>query len=99
MNVTEQKRLEQALHNEKELAQVILHSIGDAVITTDVQGVVSYFNPVAEKLTGWTQTEAHGEDLSDIFVILDEHTREPIANSVEQVLLEGIGVVLLITRF
>ncbi|MGD1907879.1 MAG: PAS domain S-box protein [Leptolyngbyaceae cyanobacterium] len=92
LNISEQKRLERQLHAEKELAQVTLHSIGDAVITTDAKGCVNYFNPVAETLTGWTQKEAEGLPLIDIFVIVNERTRKPVDNPVEQVLEHGITV-------
>ena len=51
-DITERKKLEQSLHKEKELAQITLHAIGDAVITTDEHGHIKDFNPVAEKLTG-----------------------------------------------
>lgn len=92
INITEQKRLECQLYEEKELAQVTLHSIGDAVITTDAQGCITYFNPVAEKLTGWPQAEARGLPLSEVFIILNEYTREPVENPVTVVLREGIIV-------
>ena len=92
LNITDQKRLERQLYAEKELAQVTLHSIGDAVITTDAQGLVNYFNPVAERLTGWTQQEAEGRPLADVFVILNERTREPVDSPLEQVLEQGITV-------
>lgn len=89
VNITGQKRLEQQLYREKELAQVTLHSIGDAVITTDAQGQITYLNPIAEMLTGWTQSEAQGLLLSEVFVILNEYTREPVDSPVDQVLKEG----------
>lgn len=89
VNITEQKRLEQQLYQEMELAQVTLHSIGDAVITTDAEGFVTYLNPVAENFTGWTQAEAQGLNLSEIFVILNELTRELIESPVSLVLREG----------
>ncbi|MGB3294551.1 MAG: EAL domain-containing protein [Phormidesmis sp.] len=70
-------RFEEALAAEKELAQVILRSIGDAVITTDASGRVQYLNPVAESLTGWSQAEAQGESLLAVFKIIHETTRQP----------------------
>jgi diguanylate cyclase (GGDEF)-like protein/PAS domain S-box-containing protein len=89
LDVTGQKRLEQALFREKELAQVTLHSIGDAVITTNAAGEIQYLNPVAEGLTGWNQQEAQGLPLTDIFKIVNETTREPVENPVEKALREG----------
>ncbi|MBE9115933.1 EAL domain-containing protein [Lusitaniella coriacea LEGE 07157] len=90
--VSERCRAEQALFEEKELAQVTLQSIGDAVITTDSLGRVKYLNPVAEELTGWTFAEAEGLPLSKVFKIIDETTRNPEESPVEQVLREGLIV-------
>jgi len=70
---------ENALFHEKELAQVTLHSIGDAVITTDTAGRIGYLNPVAEQMTGWQAAAAQGEPLNRVFNIIDENTRDPIA--------------------
>ncbi|VEP15926.1 putative Diguanylate cyclase [Hyella patelloides LEGE 07179] len=77
------------LQQEKELAQVTLQSIGDAVITTDVMGKIVNFNPMAERLTGWRISEAKHQPLTDIFRIINEHTREPVPNPVEKVLREN----------
>jgi len=51
---------EVALSSEKERAEVTLQSITDAVITTNAVGEVEYLNPAAERMTGWSNTEAHG---------------------------------------
>ncbi len=75
-DVTEHKRLEEALFKEKERALVTLHSIADGVITTNSDGVIDYLNPMAEQLTGWISVEAAGLPLSDVFSIVDERTRE-----------------------
>ena len=80
---------EEALFREKELAQVTLHSIGDAVITTDASGRVSYCNPIAERLTGWEAAVASGRFLSEVFQIVHEVTRRPTQNPVERVLRDG----------
>jgi diguanylate cyclase (GGDEF)-like protein/PAS domain S-box-containing protein len=77
------------LFREKELAQITLHSIGDAVITTDALGQIEYFNPVAESLTGWNQGDVKGLALQTIFTLVNEHTREPVANPVEQALRDN----------
>lgn len=77
------------LQQEKELAQITLQSIGDAVITTDIEGRIVNFNPVAEQLIGWKSAEVKERFLSDIFEIINEHTREPAINPVKQVLLEN----------
>ncbi len=66
----------QALFKEKERAQVTLHSIGDAVITTDATGIVEYLNPVAEILTGYAVSEAKGRSFDTIFHARDEVSGE-----------------------
>ena len=89
-DVSERKRYEQALFREKELAQVTLQSIGDAVITTDAFGRVKSINPVAEKLTGWPQAEAEGLPLKEVFRLVNETTQKPVENPVDK-LLRGKG--------
>jgi diguanylate cyclase (GGDEF)-like protein/PAS domain S-box-containing protein len=79
-NMAERKTAEEILFTEKERAQVTLNSIGDAVLSTDIQGRVTYLNVVAEKITGWTREEAAGKDIEEVFVIVDGSTREPCAN-------------------
>ncbi len=76
-NMVERKTAEEALFTEKERAQVTLNSIGDAVLSTDIDGNVTYLNSVAEKMTGWTQQEAVGKPISEVFEIIDGSTREP----------------------
>ncbi|MBW7923370.1 MAG: EAL domain-containing protein [Burkholderiaceae bacterium] len=79
------KRNADALFLQKELAEVTLHSIGDAVITTDAQGRVKYLNPVAEELTGWTSLEARGRPGNEIF---------RIENTLHASVVDPIGVCL-----
>jgi PAS domain-containing protein len=69
----ENRQLKELLFYEKEQFRVTLMSIGDGVILTDSQGVVQLINEVAEKLTGWTQNEAVGNQLETIFNIIDEY--------------------------
>lgn len=73
----------EVLQAEKELFRVTLASIGDAVITTDATGRITYLNAVAEALTGWNDTEARGRALTEVFRILDEDTRRPAENPVD----------------
>lgn len=80
---------QQSLLEEKEKAQVTLHSIGDAVITTDALGKIEFLNPVAEKLTGWPLDEALKKPLIEVFKIINESSREPVINPVETVLKSG----------
>src|SRR6202051_3704256 len=79
-NMAERKTAEEMLFTEKERAQVTLDSIGDALLSTDLQGKVTYLNVVAEKITGWTREEAAGKEIDEVFVIVDGSTREPCAN-------------------
>lgn len=83
---------EAALYAEKERALVTLQSIGDAVITTDIEGRVEFLNPVAEELTGWSNEEAIGQPLPQIFNIISEITRLPVENPVEKALRQN-GIV------
>ncbi len=88
-NINHRKQMEQNLFAEKELAQVTLKSIGDAVITTDALGQVKYVNPIAEQLTGWRTEEAQQKPLAEIFQIINQSNREPINNPVDLVLKEN----------
>lgn len=87
-----QGEYEASLFAEKERAQVTLASIGDAVITADIQGRIEFLNSVAEQLTGWATEEAAGMPLSDVFHIINETNRQPVANPVEIVLKQGRAV-------
>lgn len=83
------KRTLNTLANEKERAEVTLHSIGDAVITTDAEGCIKYLNPVAEQLTGWTNVAAHGLPSSQVFNIINESTGDPLGDPVEKAIKEN----------
>ena len=85
-DVSQRKRMEDALFREKERAEVTLHSIGDAVITTDGVGIVDYLNPAAEQLTGWSLLEACGSPLSTVFQVIDEQHRQPVTDLVNDCL-------------
>ncbi|RNC28479.1 MAG: putative diguanylate cyclase YegE [Candidatus Dichloromethanomonas elyunquensis] len=88
-DITERKKLETALAQEKKLLETTLISVGDGVISTDDQGNIMLLNRVAEYLTGWTQREAKGKPLEEIFNIHDEFTKEKCENIVEKVLVSG----------
>jgi diguanylate cyclase (GGDEF)-like protein/PAS domain S-box-containing protein len=75
-DITERKRYEEALFNEKERALVTLQSIGDAVITTDRDGCIDYMNPSAETLTGYRISEVAGLAFVRVFQLIDEATRQ-----------------------
>jgi diguanylate cyclase (GGDEF)-like protein/PAS domain S-box-containing protein len=70
-NMLERTANAEALFVEKERAQVTLNSIGDAVISTDIAGNVTYLNQVAEVMTGWSGAEAHGRPFVEVFRIFD----------------------------
>ena len=74
---------------ELERFRLTLTSIGDAVIATDGQGRVTFANEVAVSLIGWTEAEATGRPLHEVFQIISEKSREPVANPVAQVLATG----------
>lgn len=79
-------RIALTLDAQKERLRITLESIGDAVITTDHKGLVEFMNPVAEKLTGLSQTEVLGQDLERVLPLLDETTLAPIESPVRRVL-------------
>jgi two-component system sensor histidine kinase VicK len=91
-DITERKRLQERLQQERNLLEVTLASIGDAVIATDLTGTLTFINPVAETLTGWTAQEAVGRDIREVFQIINEHSRQPTENPLEKVLREGVVV-------
>jgi diguanylate cyclase (GGDEF)-like protein/PAS domain S-box-containing protein len=68
-------------------AQVTLNSIGDAVLSTDLQRKITYLNAVAEKITGWSFQEAAGKAVGELLNIIDSDTREIVANPVESAIL------------
>jgi diguanylate cyclase (GGDEF)-like protein/PAS domain S-box-containing protein len=86
---------EGALFEEKERAQVTLNSIGDAVLTTDLLGNVSYLNLVAEAMTGWSREEALGRPLAEVFTIIDGTTRQGAANPAQRAIEEDRSVGLI----
>ncbi len=88
-DITVQKRAEADLRQQREWFQVTLASIGDAVITTDTRSQITFLNPVAEKITGWSSGEALGARVQQVFNIINEYTRQKAANPVERVLREG----------
>ena len=93
-DITERKRAETRVFEEKERAQVTLQSIGDGVITTDADGNVDYINPVAQDLTGWDMRSARGMHVSELMMIVNEHTRASCENPVIRCLKEGRVITL-----
>jgi diguanylate cyclase (GGDEF)-like protein/PAS domain S-box-containing protein len=102
-NMLERTANAEALFMEKERAQVTLNSIGDAVISTDVAGNVTYLNQVAEQMTGWPSAEALGRPFGEVFRIVDstnpERTVNPMAVAIQQNKAVGLsGSCILIRR-
>jgi diguanylate cyclase (GGDEF)-like protein/PAS domain S-box-containing protein len=101
---SEESRVEHAhaLYEEKERAQVTLNSIGDAVVSTNFRGRVTYLNIVAERMTGWTQAQASGRAVDDVFRLIDVTTRNPIATPTARAIIEdrtvGLGADCLLIR-
>src|ERR1041384_3132506 len=91
-DVTEIVSAREALILEKELLATTLASIGDAVMVTDTQSRVTYLNSEAERLTGWTNSNAEGRPLSVVFRIVNERTRRVAENPVEKALRLGTVV-------
>ncbi len=87
--LTRRRQTETALRRSEEKLAVTLHSIGDAVLSTDASGRVTLMNRIAERLTGWTLAEARGRPIADIFRIFHEETRRPARIPVDDVLATG----------
>jgi len=87
-----QRALEAAEHAAQERLAITLRSIGDAVISTDASRRIEFMNPVAEELTGWSMEQAAGVVLSEVFVIINEKTREPAQSPVDIVLRDRVVV-------
>ena len=88
-DVTKIKQTEEALRLSAQRFFTTLRSIGDAVIATDAQGRITFLNPVAEQLTQWNLDDATGRPLSEVFRIVNEHTRVEVESPVDKVLREG----------
>ena len=91
-DVSENKRILEALRVSEESLRATLESIGDGVIATDATGRVERMNPVAEELTGWTLTDARGHQLDEVLRIISEKTRQPIESPAVRVLRQGAGL-------
>ncbi|HYE75134.1 MAG TPA: PAS domain-containing protein, partial [Blastocatellia bacterium] len=87
--IRERRRAEEEAQRHREQLRITLASIGDAVIATDAQGTITFMNPVAQSMTGWSEAEAMGKPLKEIFHIVNESTREEVENPVTKVIREG----------
>ncbi len=93
-DITERKKAETRIFEEKERAEVTLQSIGDGVITTDADGNIEYLNPVAEDLTGFDKRAVKGKPIEQVMTIVNEHTRATVDNPLRRCLTEGRVVTL-----
>src|SRR5260370_20902712 len=81
--LSQRKRAQEALEKSEKWLSTTLASIGDAVIATDMNGAVSFMNPVAESLTGWSLEDARGKAMDLVFDIVNKETRRPAENPVK----------------
>ncbi len=88
-NISEQTKARNALIENEENLRITLNSIGDAVISTDLNGKITRMNPAAENLTGWSFEEARGEPIAKVFRIVNSKTRKKVRNPVNTVLKTG----------
>jgi diguanylate cyclase (GGDEF)-like protein/PAS domain S-box-containing protein len=100
-DISQRKQYEEALFRERELAEVTLNSIGDAVIAADMDLRVTSLNPIAEGLTGWSAAEARGRPMDEVFRLRDVRTGAALANPLRTAIehnaiveLEGKAVLL-----
>ncbi|MEO7322941.1 MAG: EAL domain-containing protein [Burkholderiales bacterium] len=101
-NALAHKSVEEALFLEQDRAQVTLNSIGDAVLSTDLAGNITYLNLVAEKMTGWSREEACGRPLTEVFQIVDGATRviarNPLALAIKENKVVGLAADCVLIR-
>jgi len=91
-DLTSRREAEEKLRKTEEMLSATLYSIGDAVLATDDHANIALMNPVAERLTGWKETEALGRPIGEVFNIVNEETRQKAFNPVARVLQEGVVV-------
>lgn len=102
-DISQRKFAEIALEENRELLRVTLNSIGDAVVTTDAFGLVTWLNPIAEAITGWTAAAAKGKHIAEVLSLVSDETRHRVPNPVVMALKQNkiVGLALntvLITR-
>lgn len=87
--ISQLKHVQEQVKSQEENLRIILQSIGDAVIATDIHGCITHMNPVAERLTGWALNEGHAHPLSEVFQIFHAKSNERVSDPVEKVLETG----------
>ena len=91
-NMLERSARAESLVLERERAQITLNSIGDAVISTDLAGNITYLNTTAEGMTGWSRAEASGRRLEEVLRIVDGDSREPALNPLAMAIVQNKSV-------
>src|SRR5919108_5399746 len=87
-------RIDKKLQESEQWLSTTLRSLGDAVMATDTQGCISFMNPRAEVLTGWTQAEAFGRHVGEVLVVRHETTQDLVESPIAKVLQEGTDIAL-----
>lgn len=87
-DVTDRKRAETALFREKERIRITLNSISDAVIATDVEGLISFLNPIAEEMTGWRGADALGQAIEKVMPLREASTGLELQNPIRLAIRE-----------
>lgn len=88
----DQSRTNSVLHEQQDWLRVTLSSFGDAVVTTDTDGRITFLNPVAVSLTGWTLEDAVGKPLEDVVKIINQDTRLTVESPSVRALRDGVIV-------
>ncbi|MEE9377163.1 MAG: PAS domain S-box protein, partial [Candidatus Lokiarchaeia archaeon] len=88
-DITNRKEMEQKLEESEEWLSTMLKSIGDGVIAIDIDGMITFLNPIAESLTGWTQENAIGQHIDNVFNIFNEFTQNSVENPALKALQEN----------
>ncbi len=91
-DITERKRMENELFDEKERVRLTLQSIGDAVVCTDAEGRVTYLNPVAERLTGWQAFDAASRSVDEVVHLRSPGNDGPLTNPLRVAIEQGAAV-------
>jgi PAS domain S-box-containing protein len=89
VDITARKQAEMVLQHQRDWLDVTLASIGDAVVATDTRSIITLINRVAVELTGWSEQEAIGRPIDDVFRICHEHTKQPVDSPIDKVLRHG----------
>jgi PAS domain S-box-containing protein len=92
LDITNRKKMEEALLESEQRYATTLANIGDAVIATDIEGKITFMNKIAEELTGWTLHEASMKPAKEVFNIINENTRQKVDDPITKVLENGMVV-------